>query len=304
MKPKKELEIFKTGINLAEYASTCFDFALDKKKSTNISKFMRSETEKIVISRNANNGSYIYFNVDDDNDKGTIIDFVQNRTKDNFFQIRQRLRAYLKQGHTVEKIYQVSSIPRNNQNISNIYTAIQSEPKSTYLQLRCIDQQVYNNPLFKERVKFKGSEVYFPLYNKTGIVGISIYKQPKISSGLSKKMYPGSEKGIWASHIPNEADYSIFISESPVDNFSYQQLHGGTYWHIATMGTLTNAQIETIKHAVERCKRPVVLGFDNDIKGQEYTLKLSAALADLTEVSTTTPTAKDWNDELGDGLPF
>ena len=87
-----ELEQFKTGINLAEYAAAQ-GYQLDRKESCRNSAVMRreSDNDKIIIATDID-GHGVYFSVRDDQDNGSIIDFVQSRQRLNLGQVRKELR--------------------------------------------------------------------------------------------------------------------------------------------------------------------------------------------------------------------
>ena len=73
-----ELESFKTSIDLRAYAASQ-SYVLDAKESWRGSAVMRNEAgDKIIVKRDMD-GHYVYFSVRDDQDHGTIIDFVCRR---------------------------------------------------------------------------------------------------------------------------------------------------------------------------------------------------------------------------------
>jgi hypothetical protein len=72
-----ELHIFKTQIDLRQYAATQ-GYELDTVKSCPGSYVMRRGGDKIVIKLNEATGHYVYFTIGNDSDSGSIIDFIQN----------------------------------------------------------------------------------------------------------------------------------------------------------------------------------------------------------------------------------
>jgi len=90
---ESELEDFKKVINLSHYAAGQ-GYELDRSSSSRNSAIMQSGADKIVIARNTNN-HWIYFSVSDENDNGSIIDFVQNRQRMDLGQVRKELRPWL-----------------------------------------------------------------------------------------------------------------------------------------------------------------------------------------------------------------
>lgn len=72
-----ELEEFK-GIDLRAYAAS-LGYTLDRQESWRGSAVMRNDADDKIIIKRENDGHYVYFNVRDDADNGTIIDFVLRR---------------------------------------------------------------------------------------------------------------------------------------------------------------------------------------------------------------------------------
>src|SRR5580704_118300 len=89
-----ELETFKTSIDLRAYAATQ-SYLLDRKESSRGSAVMRHPNgDKIIISRKPD-GHYTFFSVRDDQDAGTIIDFIQKRRGASLGDIRKELRGWV-----------------------------------------------------------------------------------------------------------------------------------------------------------------------------------------------------------------
>ena len=89
-----ELESFKIGIDLRAYAAEQ-GYQLDRKESWRGSAVMRHPNgDKIVIKRDDDN-HYVYFSVRQDNDSGSIIDFVQYRQRLSLGAVRKELRPYI-----------------------------------------------------------------------------------------------------------------------------------------------------------------------------------------------------------------
>jgi len=82
-----ELAGFKRSINLTEYAAST-GYELDKRESSRNSAVMRHPNgDKIIIARQAEN--WVYFSVRDDDDNGSIIDFVMRRQAGGMGQARR-----------------------------------------------------------------------------------------------------------------------------------------------------------------------------------------------------------------------
>jgi len=93
MNSNEELQYFKQNINLREVVES-FGYVERKDKSSRDSWQYRKGDEKIVIKR-GNNGNWIYSNIDDFYDKGTIINFLQNRGIGNLGEVRKWCRNWL-----------------------------------------------------------------------------------------------------------------------------------------------------------------------------------------------------------------
>ncbi|MBF0554729.1 MAG: hypothetical protein HQK96_09290 [Nitrospirae bacterium] len=90
-----ELERFKSEINLAEVAEG-YGYTLDPRESSRGSLAMRraSDGDKIVVAT-APDGHGVYFSVRDDQDNGSVIDFVMRRDGVSLGRVRQILRPWL-----------------------------------------------------------------------------------------------------------------------------------------------------------------------------------------------------------------
>ena len=90
-----ELSKFKTEIDLRLFAASQ-GYELDRKESWSSSAVMRHpNNDKIVITRNAADGHYVYFSFRDEADNGTIIDFTQRRLGLSLGATRIELRAFM-----------------------------------------------------------------------------------------------------------------------------------------------------------------------------------------------------------------
>ena len=72
-----ELDAFKRDIDLRQFAES-LGYQIDRRESWRGSAVLRRAADKIVVKRNGN-GHYVFFSLRDDDDNGTVIDFVQRR---------------------------------------------------------------------------------------------------------------------------------------------------------------------------------------------------------------------------------
>ncbi len=94
---ERELERFKTEINLVEYATSIGYQYLKRESSRSIAVLRHDSGDKIIVATDTENRG-IYFSVGDDSDRGTIIDFVQNRRNLSDSEVRKELRPHLANG--------------------------------------------------------------------------------------------------------------------------------------------------------------------------------------------------------------
>src|SRR5271165_5033222 len=98
MNQESELEVFKTKIDLRQFAVS-LGYEVDRRESWRGSTVLRRGADKIVVKRNRN-GHYVFFSVRDDRDNGTLIDFLQRRQSLSLGAVRQILRPWIGQSTT------------------------------------------------------------------------------------------------------------------------------------------------------------------------------------------------------------
>jgi hypothetical protein len=92
-----ELEKFKREISLGDLAQNEFGYEYIQKDSSKVYFVLRKDNEKIVITRDQEDGHDVYCNTGDKADCGSIIDFVKNRLDDKnakLVRVRQALRPW------------------------------------------------------------------------------------------------------------------------------------------------------------------------------------------------------------------
>ncbi len=93
------MERFKTEINLVSYAQSQGYEYLQPESSRNSAVLRHNCRDKIVVATDID-GHGVYCSVSDDADKGTIIDFVQNRRNLSLTEVRKQLRDWLQESKT------------------------------------------------------------------------------------------------------------------------------------------------------------------------------------------------------------
>ncbi len=295
----QELEKFKKEVNIAEVAQL-FGYYVDKEKSSRSVKQLRNDQtgDKIVVSRNKENGHYIYFSMQDNSDNGTIIDFLQRHTGKNLGEVRKYLRKWLK--GQIEGKYEPISIQKSNADRNKIYRIWEKIENDKYFvgSWRAISGDIWEEIAEKNRIKIQGDTIYFPMYDLGGICGI---EKRTIANG-EKRIIQGSKKGLWSYGNLQKAK-EIVIAESPLDAISYKLLNGEeNIYLLATMGQIGEKQKEILRAVLERAKeKEIVIATDNDIAGEllaQEIVEISKEVGATKLYRAAPEKSKDWNEEL------
>ncbi len=299
--PDAELEQFKTGINLSEFAASRA-YALDRRESSRNSAIMRHpDGDKIVIAKNEASGDWIYFSVRDDADNGTIIDFLQHRGGGSLGEVRKVLRAWL--GSPRPAGVQLPLFARDLVPVSRDRASVMAEWERArlctalpYLTGRGLGPDVLMLPRFAWRVRVdRQNRALFPHHDKTGLCGYE-WKGEEFTG-----FAPGGTKGLWFS-AARPADNRLVLTESAIDAYSFQVLHGGdSSRYMSTGGALNSHQPALLRGAMEKMPEGAVilLGFDNDAGGKKLAQEVAALVPLGREVRRMVPdVGKDWNEML------
>jgi hypothetical protein len=301
---RDELERFKIDINLTAYAAGQ-GYQLDRRASSRNSVLMRHPGgDKIVITR-GDNKHWIYFSIRDETDNGSIIDFVLNRRRCDFGDVRRELRRWL--GSSAPRIQpelyvrDVVPISRDRAGVIRALAGMRPVTRHAYLEgERCIPGSLLTHPRFRDRVLVDArSNVVFPHYDRDGPCGYEI--KNRRFTGFA----PGGEKGLWVSGV-QRADTALVIAESALDALSYAALHPNVNTRYASIGGKLNpTQPALIRSAIERLQPGAVLRIatDNDKDGAKLGQEIAQLAAetgrgDLTVEFAVPADAKDWNDVL------
>ena len=173
-KTDNELEQFKTGVNLSEFAASK-GYALDRRESSRNSAVMRHpDGDKIVIAKNEASGDWIYFSVRDDRDNGTVIDFLQNRGGGSLGEVRKTLRAWL--GGSRPAGVQLPAfapallpVSRDRAGVMQEWERARACTALPYLTSRGLGPDVLALPRFAGRVRVdRRNNALFPHYDQDG----------------------------------------------------------------------------------------------------------------------------------------
>lgn len=299
----QELEGFKTGVNLSEFAASR-GYLLDRRESSRNSAVMRhADGDKIIIARNDANGHWIYFSIRDDRDNGTVIDFLQNRGGGSLGEIRKTLRAW---SGSPRPAVQVSAFVRELLPVSRDRAAVLAEWERAriclslpYLTGRGLGPDILTLPRFSGCVRVdRRNNALFAHYDKDGLCGYEL--KNKNFTGFA----PGGIKGLWFSKA-FPTDRQLVLTESAIDGLSYHALHPDELWtrYMSTGGELNPQQPALLRGAMEKLPSGavVLLAFDNDAAGEKLADEVRAiapAGRELRRVLPDAESGKDWNDML------
>ena len=305
-----ELERFKTGINLAEYAERQ-GYQIDRKDSSRASTVMRQGEDKIVVAT-SQDGHGIYFSVRDGTDHGSIIDFVQRRQGLNLGQVRQALRPWLAPSSSsyrptverkpeAERARKPAPSTADRQQVLAVWMTLQpAQGRHPYLENeRGLSPATLADPRFIGMVRqdAKGNAA-FPHYDKLGLAGYEL--KNKGFTGFSKH----GSKAIW--HSANLATAPrVVIVESAIDAMSHAQLTGESEKDIAylsTGGSMSAHQRELVRGVLAKAAgrgAEIVLAADRDEAGQKLMQEVARLAPEGTRLFSQEPShGKDWNEQL------
>lgn len=295
----QELERFKTGVNLSEFAAAR-GYALDRRESSRNSAVMRhADGDKIVIARHEG-GTWVYFSVRDGGDNGTVIDFLQNRGGGSLGEVRKTLRAWsgASRPHApvADFVRDLFPVSRDRAAVIAAWERARATIALPYLTSRGLGPEILGLPIFAGGLRVDGrSNALFPHYDREGLCGFEIKNQG--FTGFAA----GGTKGLWYSKA-RPTDDRLVLTESAIDALSFHVLQGdATTRYMSTGGSLNPQQPALIRGAMEKLPPGgiVFLAFDADEGGEKLAEEVQAFAPSGRDVRRVLPdVGKDWNDTL------
>ncbi|ALV00742.1 TPA: toprim domain-containing protein [Campylobacter jejuni] len=276
---------------------------------------MSNDSDLIVITRQTN-GQYLYFNPNEENDRGNIYSFCKNRgikindllnDKVNKIELKHNIEPSNSMNKaTVEALNNYKSFTTIKQkNFFNDDRLISQEILETFNTLKqdkhynvCVPTYVLDNFEGKEFINSSGYVAYLrrPItQDKQG----NTYNKP------IKQLCYGN-KGLEIIRNKDnkqkiEDIKTIIITESMVDSLSLFELKDydpNSTLLCATNGQITKSHKEIFAYFEKNAKNAkIVLGYDNDEKGLDFTLKTKQCFKQR-EIIEENPKLKDFNDDL------
>lgn len=303
----EELGDFKTQINLCQYAASR-GFELDRRQSSRGSAVMRHPSgDKLIVARSTNR-HWIYFNVHDARDRGTIIDFVQSRDRASLGEVRKELRPWLGRNEPISTFTkgsypELSPVEHDVARVLCVW--LQAEPidgTHPYLEhARRLPAAVLSDPIFDDRIRIDARQnALFPHFGAKGLCGFEVKNQG--FTGFS----PGGVKGLWCSR-PRRNDRQLVICETAIDALSYASLFGCEEKRlVSTAGQISPVQAKLLQSAATKIPDggQIVLAMDNDAAGRQLAETIAETLLEAKiyphAIRKHVPDAEkeDWNDVL------
>ena len=168
-----ELDAFKREIDLRQFAVS-LGYEIDGRESWRGSTVLRRGADKIVVKRNGN-GNYVFFSVREDEDNGTIIDFVERRNL-SLGAVRKVLRAWIGRPAIPMQFPALEPTNSDRMRVECAYRGMADVSRYPYLeQDRCVPAVVLWSPRFVGRVRMdsRGNTV-FPHFDAAGLCGYEI----------------------------------------------------------------------------------------------------------------------------------
>jgi Toprim-like/Protein of unknown function (DUF3991) len=296
-----ELESFKSRIDLRAYAAAQ-GYQLDRKESWRGSSVMRHPNGDKVIIKRRDNGHYLYFSVRNDEDNGSIIDFVQHRQHLSLGTVRKELRPWL--GAPPVAVPDFPALPKmakDRMRVETEYARMQKADRHAYLESeRGIPAALLESERFAGRVRIdaRGNAV-FPHFDTEGLCGYEIK-----NAGFTG-FAAGGTKGLWFSHTRAD-DNRLVICEGAIDALSHATLFPDEHARYASIGgQVSPLQPELIRAAAARMLvgAEIVAAMDADANGARLADVVKDAVRlvgrdDLRFILQEPTGFKDWNDHL------
>lgn len=302
----QELERFKTGVNLSEFAAAR-GYALDRRESSRNSAVMRHpDGDKLVIARHEG-GTWVYFSVRDGGDNGTVIDFLQHRGGGSLGEVRKILRAWSGAARPsipkVDFVRDLFPISRDRASVIAAWERARATLALPYLASRGLGPEVLGLPIFAGCLRVDDrNNALFPHYDREGLCGFEIKNRD--FTGFAA----GGVKGLWYSKA-RSTDHRLILTESAIDALSFHVLQGDAFTrYMSTGGSLNLQQPALLRSAMEKLPSGgvVMLAFDADEGGDKLAEEVEAFAPSGREVRRVRPEGgKDWNEVLKTrlGLP-
>ena len=278
-----ELNAFKREIDLRQFAVS-LGYEIDRRESWRGSAVLRRGADKIVVKRNGN-GHYVFFSVRQDDDHGTVIDFVQRRQNLSLGAVRKVLRPWIGRPAIQPHFPALEPTSADRMRVEGRYRRMAEVTRYPYLeQDRCVPAFVLWSPRFvgRMRIDSRGNTV-FPHFDSVGLCGYEIKNRE--FTGFAA----GGEKGLWLSHTRRD-DRCLILTESAIDALSHAALFSDAEdqsRYASLGGKPSSRQMGLLQATIAKLPEgtEIVAGFDADPAGRTLAGEVRELVANLASRS-------------------
>ncbi len=294
-------------------------YSYKKEKCSRNHLTMKNENDDLIVITRASNGHYLYFNPIDDKDKGNIYSFCKNRgiklndllDTDKSLEIKDlkhNINPSSLNNKAIEALNHYKELKDLNFDKPNFFGTKRYIDELSLKPFTKLKIDNFHNLCVPSFVldEYKGSNIYdfnekIQFINQCGFMKYLQYPIKKEDGALKQLCY--GKKGLEvlkSSEIRRENIENIIVCESIIDTLSLYELD--EHKSENTLLCSTNGQVSPNHFAVleflaKSSKATLILGFDNDKKGKDFTLKTQQALK-AHKIIIKTPCLKDFNDDL------
>lgn len=260
--------------------------------------------DKIIVKVDVDN-HYVYCNVHDDRDQGSIVDFVMKRQGVTYVgAMKTLLRLESTSLPTGFKKTPNSGLSKateepDRKKCLKVWQSATWNPAPAYLLSRGLSPEVLNDPMFVDT--FRTNRTGMVMFLHRDRVGVTGYELRGVDAKTGEKLkgfMKDGKRGLWYSNNLREAK-SVVVCESAVDCLSHYALHGGDCAYVSIGGAISLRQKELLTGLFAKVTARnglVIIGTDNDEAGNHYFETMQTLTP--VKVQRHTPSRNDWNEDL------
>ncbi len=298
-----ELDRFITAMSVLHYAAARYGYRRDRRESNRACHVLRHPATGDKIVRRDAAGHWTYFSVRDDRDDGTLVDFVQRRTRTTSLrEVRDELRHWLGAPPAdPDPLVPSAGSGRDPASVEEAFAAARAVTTTDDLAARGLRRQTLADPRFAGtwRQDRRGNALFTHCDDLGELTGFEIKNR-----GFTR-FSPGGTKSVWQSTVLSD-DRILVIAESVMDAWSHHGLHPegrAVSRYLSTAGTPSARQWALLDRLFAALARElaVVAAVDADAAGDALAAKLEALTGQhghLRFRRDAPAPDKEWNDVL------
>lgn len=300
---KNEIDKFKEDISLIDFIESYGGVINWDKSKKNSYCLMDFHDTKLVVKKNTN-GHYIYFDLFNQENNGTIIDFYQKVVNKNsdFKDAMIAIRKYFKNGYIQNEKLEISAEVDEAFDYARITKKIDENDLKNIELLRNMSIQTlkeFEDIILKDNRDnfcFPHKEYYFDENGKFKF-NLAGFEIKNITTNFKGQR---GHKGLWGQRIGFSQDTYLF--ESAFDAMAFRELHQKEGFYISLGGSFSPKQIEYLKTVIVSSKsQNIYICLDNDVMGEKMSQDIMNDLESLNiNIKRVASQTKDFNQDLKD----